>query len=157
MHIPPEIWGPIFWSTLHIVSLAYPDTPSYPEKRAAKELYNSMSLLLPCPVCRKHYTAILQAMPIDNWLDNRTSLVEWVWKAHNQVNIQLEKPEISLSEFHAKYKQMADRGLPYPPAGPQAELADAAIGAAYAQGAFHALMALTAAGVVGGLLWASYK
>ena len=37
MHLPPEIWGPMFWSTLHIVSLAYPEEPTYAEKRAAKE------------------------------------------------------------------------------------------------------------------------
>ena len=41
MHIPPEIWGPMFWATFHITSLAYPDAPTYTEKRAAKEFFNA--------------------------------------------------------------------------------------------------------------------
>jgi hypothetical protein len=157
MHLPPEIWGPIFWGTLHIVSLAYPDSPSYSEKRAAKEFYQSMAFLLPCPVCRTHFTEILQAMPVDSWLDNRTSLIEWVWTAHNRVNVKLGKKEITLKEFYARYKEMSERGLPIPPAQSGSELADEAVQNAYIRGAMHSLIAISAAGVIGGLLWASYK
>ena len=157
MHLPPEVWGPIFWSTIHITALAYPDAPSYAEKKAAKEFYNSFSLLLPCPVCRTHYTEVLKAMPVDSFLDKKASLIEWTLNVHNQVNKQLGKPEISLSEFYAKYKQMADRGLPHPPSGALAEMSEAAINAAYAQGTLHTILALAGIGVVGGLLWSSYQ
>ncbi len=157
MKIPPEIWGPMFWSTLHITSLAYPDDPTYAEKRAAKEFFNALAHLLPCPVCRDHFREILQGMPIDSWLDNRTLLTEWVFKAHNAVNKKLGKTEITMADFYERYRQMADRGLPIPPSNPEAELSDAAVQAAWIRGAASTVGALAAIGAVAGLLWYSYK
>jgi len=157
MHLPPEIWGPMFWSTLHIVSLAYPDEPTYAEKRAAKEFFNALAHLLPCPVCRDHFRQVLQGLPIDSWLDKKGTLVEWVWMAHNQVNKRLEKPEISLADFYKSYRAMAERGLPIPPSKPTAEITDAANTAAYMHGVLSTLGAIAVVGGVGGLLWASYR
>jgi hypothetical protein len=157
MHLPPEIWGPMFWSTLHIISLAYPDDPTYAEKRAGKELFNALAQLLPCPVCRSHYKEILQANPVESWLDNRKSLVEWVWTMHNQVNIKLGKPEITMSDFYKIYNEMADRGLPIPPSNPHAEISDEAMSAAWVRGAATAAGTVAVLAAVGGLLWVSYK
>lgn len=154
MHLPPEIWGPIFWSTMHIVTMAYPDSPSYAEKRAAKEFFQSMTYLLPCPVCREHFTEVLQGLPVTSWLDNRTSLVDWLWQVHNRVNQRLGKREITQAEFFARYKEMADRGLPVPPA---ADIQDTGAQEAYARGATHAVAAISVAAAIGGLLWASYR
>jgi hypothetical protein len=157
MHLPPEVWGPIFWCTLHIVSLAYPDEPSYSEKRAAKEYFNSLAHLLPCPVCRTHFREILQGLPVENWLDNRKSLIEWVWMAHNQVNKRLGKAEITQADFIKRYNEMALRGLPIPPSNPHGEVTDAAVTAAFAQGMTYAVVGIGAAALIGGLLWVSYK
>ena len=157
MHLPPEVWGPIFWSTMHLVSLAYPEQPTYAEKRAAKEFYNSLAYILPCPVCRSHFSEILKGLPVETWLDNRESLVEWVWTVHNRVNQRLGKPETSREEFHQRYKEMAERGLPIPPASPTAEISDATIHAAWVRGATATAGVVFAAAVVGGLLWVSYK
>jgi hypothetical protein len=157
MHMPPEVWGPIFWATFHLTSMAYPEQPTYAEKRAAKEFFNAMTHLLPCPVCREHYREILAAMPIDSWLDNRASLTEWVWTLHNRVNVRLGKRELSQAEFVERYKEMAERGLPIPPANPTAELSDSALRAAQIQGGMYTFGALATIGVVGGLLWLSYK
>ena len=157
MHLPPEIWGPIFWSTLHITSLAYPDAPNYAEKRAAKEFFNALAHLLPCPVCRTHFRDILQSAPIDSSLDDRASLVDWVWKAHNAVNKKLGKAEITLAQFYERYRQMADRGLPIPPSNPEGTLHDAGIQAAWFRGAATSLGAVAVVAAVGGLIWASYK
>jgi len=157
MHLPPEIWGPMFWSTLHIVSLAYPEEPTYAEKRAAKEFYNALAHLLPCPVCRDHFREVLQGLPIDSWLDKKGSLTEWVWMAHNQVNKRLGKPEISLADFYDRYRAMAERGLPIPPSSPTAEITDAAVSAAWIQGVLGTLGTIGVLGGVGWLLWASYR
>jgi len=157
MHLPPEIWGPMFWSTLHIISLAYPDDPTYSEKRAAKELFNSLAHLLPCPVCRSHYKEVLQVSPVETWLDNRNSLVEWVWATHNQVNIKLGKPELSMSDFYKHYNDMAERGLPIPPSNPQAQISDSEAQAAWIRGASTVAGTAVVVAIVGGLLWASYK
>lgn len=157
MHMPPEVWGPIFWATFHLTSMAYPDAPTYAEKRAAKEFFSSMVHLLPCPVCRGHFKEILSAMPVDSWLDDRRSLTEWVWMLHNRVNARLGKPEISQADFTQRYKEMAERGLPIPPSNPTAELSDSAILAAQTQGAMYAVGAIAAIAAVSGLLWVSYK
>lgn len=157
MHLPPEVWGPIFWATMHLVALGYPDDPSYSEKRAAKEFYNSLPHLLPCPLCREHFREVLQGLPVETWLDNRRSLIEWTWMAHNKVNERLGKPQITQEEFYKRYREMADRGLPIPPASPTAEISDAKLTEQYARGATHAAIGISAAIVVGGLLWMSYK
>jgi hypothetical protein len=136
--------------------MAYPDAPTYAEKRAAKEFFNSMVHLLPCPVCREHFKEILSAMPVESWLDDRRSLTEWVWMLHNRVNARLGKAEITQAEFMERYKEMADRGLPIPPSNPMAELSDSAIRAAQMQGAMYAVGGIAAVAFVGGLLWASY-
>lgn len=157
MHIPPEVWGPMFWATLHLVSMSYPEQPSYSEKRAAKEFFNALPFLLPCPVCRDHFAEVLKGIPVETWLDNRTSLTEWVWMAHNRVNLRLGKPEFSKADFVAEYRKMAERGLPIPPARPTAEIADEMLTAAYIRGGAHTVAALAAVGAVGALLWWSYK
>ena len=157
MHLPPEIWGPIFWATMHILSMAYPDEPTYSEKRAAKDLFNALAHLLPCPVCRSPYKETLLKMPVDTWLDNRKSLVEWVWMVHNDVNERLGKPTISQQEFFKRFADMAERGLPIPPSNPQAEVNDAAVDAAWIRGASSAIGAVVVCATVGGLLWFSYK
>jgi len=157
MHLPPEIWGPIFWAMMHILSMAYPDDPTYSEKRAAKDLFNALAQLLPCPVCRSHYKETIQKIPVETWLDNRKSLIEWVWMVHNAVNERLGRPPITQTDFFKRYAEMAERGLPIPPSNPQAEITDAAVEAAWIRGASSAAGIVLAVSIVGGLLWVSYK
>lgn len=97
--LPPTVWGPIFWNTIHIVALGYSPTPTEEEKRAAKQFYESLQYLIPCPICRVHYKANLAEMPVDPALGNRSDLIEWTWRMHNKVNVQLDKPEITLDQF----------------------------------------------------------
>lgn len=113
--MPPTVWGPIFWATMHIISLAYPVKPSYAEKRAAKEFFRSLTNLLPCPVCREHYAKNLQLMPIEPALDSRDDLIRWVVNLHNSVNVQNGKPIYTVDEVIRAYAEMGHRGIPAPP------------------------------------------
>jgi len=142
---------------MHIVSMGYPDEPSYSEKKAAKEWFNALPYLLPCTVCREHFREVVLAMPVETWLDNRKSLISWVWQVHNKVNERLGKPGVTEAEFYKRYQEMADRGLPIPPAAPTSEIADAKLTESYAQGAVHAGTAIAITAVVVGLLWYSYR
>lgn len=99
INLPPHIWGPIFWSTLHIASLGYADEPTERQRKNAKAFYESLVDMLPCPVCRKHYEVNLEEMPLDEALNNRMSLVKWVFDMHNRVNVQLGKKTITFNEF----------------------------------------------------------
>jgi hypothetical protein len=110
MHIPPEVWGPFFWNTMHLVALGYSSQPTYTDKRAAKEFYESLTRLIPCPTCRNHYTAYLKEMPISSSLDNRTDLFRWTINLHNKVNKLLNKPEKTEAEVLAYYTSLGERG-----------------------------------------------
>jgi len=108
--IPPSTWGPFFWHTMHIVALGYPNEPSYAEKRAAKEFYESLLHLIPCPVCRVHYANHLKANPVSPSLDTRKDLFTWTVKIHNLVNKDLGKPEYTEMESIAFYHSLGDLG-----------------------------------------------
>lgn len=110
MQFPPAVWGPFFWHTIHITALSYPKEPTYTEKRAAKEFYESLVFLLPCPTCREHYSAHLKENPISTFLDRRSDLFRWTVDIHNKVNKQLGKATWTEQEVIAYYTRLGKRG-----------------------------------------------
>lgn len=114
IHMPPQIWGPIFWSTLHIASLGYSDKPTERQKKNMIAFYESMVDVLPCPICRKHYEQNLEEMPVKDAADSRMELIYWVFKMHNKVNGQLGKREITFGEFVESMRNLekAKRSIP---------------------------------------------
>lgn len=110
MHLPPAAWGPFFWHTMHIVALGYPTNPSYSHKKAAKEFYESLQFLIPCPICREHYANFLQEQAISPSLDRRQDLFKWTVDVHNKVNQSLNKPRVSEQEAIAYYSRLGNRG-----------------------------------------------
>lgn len=110
MRFPPTVWGPFFWHTIHIVALGYPKDPSYSHKKAAKEFYESLVFLIPCPVCREHYATHLQKMPLTPHLDRREDLFKWTVHLHNEVNASLGKPRITEAEALLYYRRIGARG-----------------------------------------------
>lgn len=109
MKFPPSVWGPIFWHALHVTALSYPTNPNYAQKRAAKEFYESMTELIPCPVCREHYKKHLQKLPLSPHLDRRDDLFRWTIQLHNEVNDTLGKPRVSEMESINFYKRIGAR------------------------------------------------
>ena len=109
MHFPPNVWGPFFWHTIHITALGYPKEPTYTDKRAAKEFFESLRFLLPCGICREHYTKHLHENPISPFLDRRADLFKWTVMIHNKVNKSLEKAEWTEQEVIAYYTRLGER------------------------------------------------
>ena len=103
------MWGPFFWNTIHITALGYPTDPSYAQKRAAKEFFESLAQLLPCPVCRGHYAEHLQKYPISPHLDKRADLFRWTVNLHNEVNKTLGKAVMSEIQVIYFYKRIGTR------------------------------------------------
>ncbi len=97
--LPPTVWGPIFWYTIHIVALGYPPNPPPEYKAAAKQFYESLQYLIPCPICREHYAAHMKELPLEPALNSRSDLIHWTWQIHNLVNESLGKRQITLDEF----------------------------------------------------------
>jgi hypothetical protein len=110
MHIPPEVWGPFFWHTIHIVSLGYPQEPTYSDKKAAKEFFESLTVLIPCPMCREHYASHMVKLPIGPSLDSRKDLFRWTVELHNEVNVMLGKRKYSETEVIQFYTRLGARG-----------------------------------------------
>lgn len=108
--IPPTTWGPFFWHTMHIVALGYPKTPTYAEKRAAKEFYESFTHLIPCPSCKLHYSENIKKLPVTPSLDTKEDLFRWTVQMHNMVNKQLGKQEVTELEAIAFYHKLGDMG-----------------------------------------------
>lgn len=108
--IPPTTWGPFFWHTMHLVALGYPMKPTYAEKRAAKEFYESLAHLIPCPTCKLHYADYLKENPVSPNLDSKEDLFRWTVKVHNIVNKQLGKPEYTELDAIRFYHTLGELG-----------------------------------------------
>lgn len=154
MHLPPQVWGPLFWHTIHIIALGYPiQEPPYQVKRAAKEFYESLASLIPCPACREHYSKHLKDNPISPSLDRRADLFSWTVNLHNVVNKSLGKPNVSETEVIAFYTKLGERQrspLWTPDDFKQIEMKSLIQGIAYG---------VLGASIVGGAIWAvrNYK
>ena len=109
-HISPNVWGPILWTTIHIVALGYPKEPTFSEKRAAKEFYESLTHLIPCPICKLHYQQHLKENPLTPSLDSRHDLFQWTVKIHNLVNKELGKPEYTEQDAMEFLHTLGERG-----------------------------------------------
>ena len=110
MHIPPEVWGPFFWHTIHIAALGYSQEPNYSEKKAMKEFLESFQTVIPCPICRTHYASHLVKTPIGPSLDSRKDLFRWTIDLHNDVNTMLGKRSYTETEVLEYYTRLGARG-----------------------------------------------
>ena len=99
----------MFWHTIHVVALSYPSNPNYAQKRAAKEFYESMAELIPCPMCREHYKEHLKKLPLSPHLDRRDDLFRWTVQLHNEVNVMLKKPVVTETESINFYARLGAR------------------------------------------------
>ena len=93
---------------MHIVSLGAPASPSAEEQAGIRAFYESLQVVIPCPICREHYKQALVAMPLR--LQSRAELIEWVYEIHNYINEQLGKPSLSWEGFIAHMKSLSSNG-----------------------------------------------
>jgi hypothetical protein len=108
----PEVWGPSFWLILHTISINYASTgnPSYLEKRHHYDFFRNLQFVLPCTICRQHYTDFFKTYPIENFLESKKMLVKWVIMVHNQVNKRQHKPMLEYNEVIQLYQKIYARG-----------------------------------------------
>jgi len=95
----PAVWGPIFWATMHIVSLGYPSKPTDEDKAGVTAFFNSLATTIPCPICKTHYKVFLEKSPVESVIGDRDALIHWVFDLHNNVNEQLGKRRITFKEY----------------------------------------------------------
>ena len=89
-----HIWGPQLWAILHSATerIGTKSLNRLPqeESRIWTNLLGSLRYSLPCPLCKKHYTAYYTAIPITN--TSKEFIRNWLYVLHGQVNDRTQKP-----------------------------------------------------------------
>jgi hypothetical protein len=101
-----NIWGPHLWFSLHTISFNYPLNPTQEERNNFKNFFLNLQEVIPCSICKKNYIRHLKEHPIDNFLNNRKSLVYWVIDMHNMVNGEIGKKILSYDLVIKKYEEV---------------------------------------------------
>jgi len=54
MVITQKTWGPYGWKFMHMVALAYPNSPTNEDKENYKTFFTILGNVLPCQLCADH-------------------------------------------------------------------------------------------------------
>jgi hypothetical protein len=102
-----KIWGPLTWYLLHIFSIHNYLKKNNDLKHNYFIFYTSFIHILPCIICSKHYSDIINFInPIEEEkIDNRY-IKKWVYNSHNIVNDLLNKKIYKYSKLKHNYKDI---------------------------------------------------
>ena len=90
--IGKEKWGPKAWHMLHAFSISDDLTLTPLLKKKYYIFYTSFLYVIPCLICKEHYSEILyNILPLNEEKITRKYLERWVFNAHNIVNVLLKK------------------------------------------------------------------
>ncbi len=84
-------WGNESWSFLHNITFNYPLEPNTKEKINFYKYFKYLGNVLPCKECKHHYKILFQYINIKLFLDDRYSLIWWLFIIHNLINKRLNK------------------------------------------------------------------
>ena len=109
----PTIWGPSYWFFLHTVAFNYPKNPTTIQKKIHYRLIHNFHEFLPNKTIAGIFVKMLEKYPITPYLDTQKDFIQWMHFIHNQINIRLNKPTITLEEhymqFHEAYEPPQSR------------------------------------------------
>jgi hypothetical protein len=91
-------WGPYFWGSLHLACLSTSVELSEQDKEAVRTFVDSLTKILPCPMCRVHFAEVLAKIPIEPALQSGPDLFNWSVAVHNEVNLSIGKPVYTVEE-----------------------------------------------------------
>jgi len=88
------VWGPPLWHLLEDVAWAA-DQKKLSEQMGNRvlEFFHSLTLAIPCSICRTSYTTFFQENAIGPYLLSQ-QLLKWVWLLHDMVNRKLGNPSL---------------------------------------------------------------
>lgn len=102
-YLDPSVWGPHYWFFLHTISITYPNHPNSITKKKYYEFIQNLPLFIPVERISTEFSKLLDMYPVSSYLDDRESFVRWMHFIHNKINLKLEKPLVTLSDFYVKY------------------------------------------------------
>lgn len=104
MKICPTVFGPYFWSVVHMTALSAPDDLDPEKAQAYVRFFESLPDILPCAMCGRHLKENLETMPVDT-----SDLFRWTVDIHNLVNEQINKPEVSYEQALGYWSTRCER------------------------------------------------
>lgn len=104
-------WGPMFWTTVHTISLNYPCQPTATQRRQYKQFFDSLRHVLPCGKCRDNLVSNLETTRYGREVfQNRDTLSRWVYDLHACVNKMLGKQtKMTYTEMRHMYENFRAR------------------------------------------------
>ena len=101
-----HIWGPNLWMILHSaaerIGTSHVKLPQE-ELRIWTGLLSSLRHSLPCPICKKHFTAYFSSTFVKSF--NREFIRHWLYTLHCQVNDRTEKSSITIEQVSEIYSK----------------------------------------------------
>jgi hypothetical protein len=101
-----NLWGSSMWYSLHTITLVYPLRPSNEDKKNYKNFFMNLQHVIPCSICKNNYKRHILEHPIDNFLENRKTLFNWMVDIHNMVNGETGKKILSYNVVLKKYEDV---------------------------------------------------
>ena len=90
--LDPEIWGPLFWDMLFMISFRANESCN----THLHKLLQLLDFVIPCSDCRKSYMLFRQnEVSIPTTYEDPLWAAKWIWVVHDYVNQKLSKPCIS--------------------------------------------------------------
>lgn len=98
-------WGPITWKIIHCLSIKSNPNLSQDQFNDIKNIISRIVSNLPCPYCTSH---AIEYFAKNNYksVKNIKELTLYLFNFHNNVNIRINKPTITLEEHNKIYTDM---------------------------------------------------
>ena len=106
-----EYWGPNLWHLMHTVSYNTNANFSNVERQMLSYFYRNIGNMIPCIFCKTNYKQHLFEYPIDNYLENKSTLSDWVVKIHNIVNKSTNKKIYDNNEAYELHKIISGKKI----------------------------------------------
>lgn len=91
-------WGKAGWLFITACAFTYPQSPTTEQKRQMHQFLISVGQVMPCGVCRKHFTGATNKL--GSALDGRMNLLRWVCNTRNDINRRNGKPAVSFDDMY---------------------------------------------------------
>lgn len=100
----PKFWGSHAWIFLHSITMNYPKEPTDKDKQIYVNFFKELQYIIPCEKCAYNYKRHLEDFPIEEALETREMMIQWLINVHNEVNKELGKPIYTYDRVIEEYQ-----------------------------------------------------
>ena len=106
-----NLWGPLAWTFLHVMSFNYPINPTPEDKRHYREYILNLQYVLPCKYCRINLKNNFKKKPLQMChMASRDTFSRYVYELHELVNKMLKKKSsLSYCDVRERYEHFRSR------------------------------------------------